>query len=183
MEETDIINYVRRAQNGDLEAFGEVVSELHAEIRGFCAMLGVQPDWLDDTCQSIFVEAYQSLERFDPQFSFRKWIRGIARNLIRRHWRNNTRERAMRESATVQVLQDHAETLSGSQQRRANMIDVLKECMERLPEHLQAMVKMRYEHRLSSDEIAEECDRTPVSVRVTLMRTREQLQQCIESRV
>jgi RNA polymerase sigma-70 factor (ECF subfamily) len=46
-----------------------------------------------DLAQEIFVRLYRTLDRYDPQRSFRVWIYSLARNLCIDHYRRRRRDR------------------------------------------------------------------------------------------
>ena len=68
-------------------------------------MLGVHSDSVDDFSQEAFLIAYRELDRFDQDQDFGKWLRGIARNLVRNELRRNARRgRLMDEEVTTHLL-------------------------------------------------------------------------------
>lgn len=65
---------VRRAQAGDVEAFGELVERnRRAVVRAATAALGNPAD-ADDVAQEAFVTAFQKLNGFRGESSFRTWL-------------------------------------------------------------------------------------------------------------
>jgi RNA polymerase sigma-70 factor (ECF subfamily) len=72
------LDLVRRAQSGDEQAFGQLV-ERHrrAVYRAAYAALG-SPNDADDVAQETFVSAYQKLQGFRGEASFKTWLLAIA---------------------------------------------------------------------------------------------------------
>ncbi len=65
---------VRRAQAGDVEAFGELVERnRRAVFRAALAAVG-NPTEADDVAQEAFVTAFQKLNGFRGESSFRTWL-------------------------------------------------------------------------------------------------------------
>lgn len=71
---------LRRAQNGEAGAFGQMV-ELHAQPVWRCARVLCGDDHeAEDLAQETFVEAWRSLQRFDGRARFSTWLYGILRH-------------------------------------------------------------------------------------------------------
>ena len=65
---------VRRAQAGDVEAFGELVERnRRAVFRAALAAVG-NPTEADDVAQEAFVTAFQKLDGFRAESSFKTWL-------------------------------------------------------------------------------------------------------------
>ena len=68
---------VRRAQAGDVEAFGELVERnRRAVFRAALAAVG-SPTEADDVAQEAFVTAFQKLKGFRAESSFKTWLLSI----------------------------------------------------------------------------------------------------------
>jgi RNA polymerase sigma-70 factor, ECF subfamily len=68
---------VRRAQAGDVEAFGELVERnRRAVFRAALAAVG-SPTEADDVAQEAFVTAFQKLNGFRAESSFKTWLLAI----------------------------------------------------------------------------------------------------------
>ena len=59
-------------------AFTQLVAEQHQQLRGFVRTLGVDPEWVDDLAQEVFLVAWRESEAFDSQRDIGKWLRGRA---------------------------------------------------------------------------------------------------------
>lgn len=80
---------VRRAMDGDPEAFG-VLIELHqTAVAGFLLSLLHDPSGAEEIAQAAFVQAYKNLKSFRGQSAFKTWVSRIAINLARsqQRWR------------------------------------------------------------------------------------------------
>ena len=74
----DDFELVRRAQGGDVAAFGELVERnRRAVFRAAVAALGSTSE-ADDVAQDAFVTAFQKLKGFRGDASFRTWLLAIA---------------------------------------------------------------------------------------------------------
>ena len=91
---------VRRAQAGDAEAYGELVT-MHqaAAFRVAYVLLGTAAD-AEDAAQEGFVRAYLALDRFRAGEPFRPWLLQVVGNEAR----NRRRARGRRESLAVRAI-------------------------------------------------------------------------------
>ena len=125
----------------DEDRFVALVEEHQASLRAFVRTLGVDPDWVDDLAQDAFVVAYRELETFDEDRDFGKWLRGIARNLVRNELRKAGRRRIMNEDLTRHLLlvREPEPDLFDAMQ-----VSALRDCMEELPRKSRELVHSRY---------------------------------------
>ncbi len=101
----------------------------------------------DDLLQETWVRVARSAGRFDPARRFRSWLYGIATNLTRDLFRRRgTRDGALRQLAA----QPRPEPDLGAVDRSA-----LHGRIARLPEHMRAVLLLRYYEGMSEAEMAE----------------------------
>jgi RNA polymerase sigma-70 factor (ECF subfamily) len=83
---------VQRAQQGDREAFRELVERYQRKIGALAlGMLRSREDALD-IVQETFTKAYQSLDRFKGDAAFYTWVYRIAYNLCIDHQRRSAKQ-------------------------------------------------------------------------------------------
>lgn len=163
-------------------AFAEFVRDHQGALRSFVRTLGVPMDSVDDLAQETFLVAFEELDRFDEDRDFGKWLRGIARNLVRNELRKTARRaRIVHEELTEHLLAQSEEDASG------NYEDVdfrhLRDCLESLPAKSRELVAKRYEEEWNAPYLADQFGMSANAVRLSLMRIRSQLKTCIEGRV
>lgn len=71
---------VRRACDGDAEAFDEIVRTLRAPVVRYVDHLVRDRALAEDVAQETFVRCYRNLERYEFQGRFTTWLVQIARN-------------------------------------------------------------------------------------------------------
>ena len=78
-----LLNDLRK---GSSEAWGRLMGLYGPLISYWCRQSNVRPEEVDDICQGVYVVVLKKLDDFHrdkPGDSFRGWLRGITRNIIR----------------------------------------------------------------------------------------------------
>jgi len=169
------------ARNPFPDGFRQLVAEQHVALRAFVRALGVTPDWVDDLSQEVFLIAFQELQRFDAERDFGKWLRGIARNVVRNELRKDARRRRIIHEGMTELLtrRDCAEATLLERSR----LSALRDCVEQLPKRSRQLVAGRYGVGCTATELAEQMEMTAEAARKALSRIRAQLRQCVDIRV
>lgn len=87
------IEWVRRAQAGDLEAFERLFEQYQRGIYNLIFQMVRSESDAADLTQDVFIRAWKSLPRLEAPEAFTSWIYRIAANLSRNWIRDNTRVR------------------------------------------------------------------------------------------
>ena len=94
VEESDL-NLVKRARNGEREAFDLLVERYQRRVFSVCFGMVRNPDDAMDLVQESFVKAYRNLDRFAGQSSFYTWLYRIATNVCIDFLRKAKRQRTV----------------------------------------------------------------------------------------
>jgi len=172
---------VSEAQASRDELFADLVRDHQASLRVFVRSLGVEPGWVDDLAQDAFVVAYREMDSYDPARDFGKWLRGIARNLVRNELRKQGRHRRILHESLSQHLLNLAE--NKEDQVDVTQLSALRDCVEQLPGRSRELVHSRYFEGWDATILADKFEMKAATVRQTLLRIRRQLYQCINQRV
>jgi RNA polymerase sigma-70 factor (ECF subfamily) len=165
---------VERARRGDGRAWARLY-QLHFDrvFRDVAYLVGATAQ-AEEIVQETFAAALVGLRRYDGRASFETWLRGIAHNLVRRHWRTR-----FRRGRAYDRLEQMAAEPPGSpredpeqshvQDRRA---EVLRAVLETLPESMREAFVLCDVQGLSAAEAAERLGITEGNVRVRASRAR-----------
>jgi len=164
------------------ELFADLVKEHQVSLRVFVRSLGVESGWVDDLAQDAFVVAYREMDSYDPDRDFGKWLRGIARNLVRNELRKQGRHRRILHESLSQHLLDLAEN-EKDREVDVTQLSALRDCVEQLPGKSRELVHSRYFEGWDATILADKFEMKAATVRQTLLRIRRQLYQCINQRV
>ncbi len=165
------------------KAFTAFVREHQASLRSFLRMIGVHPDAVEDLAQETFLVAYRELESFDADQDLAKWLRGIARNLVRNEIRKTARRSRILHTDLTDHLLCQAEEDGAEPRFEEHDFHALRDCVEQLPEKSRRLVEGRYADEWNATFLADQFAMSATAVRLALMRIRRQLRTCIEKRI
>lgn len=69
-------------QNGDAEAFGELISRYETKLKRYGRKFLNTADEIEDLVQDVFIKSYTNIQSFNPELRFSPWIYRIAHNLF-----------------------------------------------------------------------------------------------------
>jgi RNA polymerase sigma-70 factor (ECF subfamily) len=137
-------------------------------------------DVVDDLLQEIGAVMWESFDRFDPRLPFRPWALGFARIQVLKWKQKIARSRKVFSDEALELLaRTAAETGDEADSRRP----WLRECLERLGEHVRSVVKLRYLESLSIARTAERTGKSVAAIEMTLVRARRALRECVQRRI
>ena len=69
--------------------------------------------------------------------------------------------------------------LAGAEREESSQVERLRECLQRLPQHLRDLLHLRYAEGVEAETLAERSGRDGAAVRMALMRARRLLSECM----
>jgi RNA polymerase sigma-70 factor (ECF subfamily) len=146
--------------------YEESFAALYAYVLWRCGGLR---DRADEVAQETWLTAVRRLRAFDPSAGrFASWLRGIAANVLRNHFR-----REKRRTRRIQPLESEPLAVEQSQHQAERIARALGS----LPEHYEAVLRMKYLEGRSVADIAAERSESPKAVESQLTRAREAFRQ------
>jgi RNA polymerase sigma-70 factor (ECF subfamily) len=174
---------VKRARQGDLGAYDELVRRYQERIYATVYHMTSNHEDANDLAQEAFIKAYQALKSFKGGSSFYTWVYRIAVNKTI----NFLKQRKNRAHLSLDDLDFNAEhdpdlvaLISDKTPRReinlAELHEKLNEAMQKLSETHRLVVTLHDVQGLSHEEIAEIMECNIGTVRSRLFYARQQLQ-------
>lgn len=165
----EVRELVRRAQDGDREAFGELYRLHHGRVfRLARASLGASG--AEDAAAETFVRAWESLPRYrDTGAPFAAWLYGIARHVVADAGRSRRR------------LVPWARPPEGTEEAPApeGRMDLAR-AVRRLPREQRRVVEMKFLMGLSNGEVGRALGKSPGAVNTQQWRALERLRRLME---
>jgi len=134
----------------------------------------------EDILHQAFLLAFDRLADRDQGIDdLGRWLRGVARNLVRTWWRE---KRKLPQDLTDR-LYELAEKADSVPNRliRAELAESLRSCLDQLAPAARRFVEARYEQGLTIHEIADQEKVNESTARVRLFRIRQTLKSCLET--
>jgi RNA polymerase sigma-70 factor (ECF subfamily) len=153
------------------------------------------PETAQDLVQEALVAAIQSFERFKGKSSIKTWLVAILKRKIVDHYRRN---RNRHTTDNIEAVADAVDDLfddtghwrlmpskwtvnPGTAYQQREFMEVLYQCLAKLPERLARVFMLREFEELSTADICEELSITESNSWVMLYRSRMKLRNCIEA--
>ena len=178
---SDDLSHVVQCQEGDLEAFRELVERYEARVYTLaCSILG-DAEGARDAAQEAFVRAYQSLETFRAESTFYTWLYRIAVNVCLNRAQAESRRKdtisldALVESGriTADHLFDARMPTDGAE--RAQLQEAIQAALDALESDQRAVVVLKDIEDMSQEQIAETLGCSVGTVKSRLSRARARL--------
>lgn len=170
-----------RVRRGDREAAAELIARYEPRVRLYAAKLAPRPGLAEDIAQKAFLQALQSIERYDPSRDLGFWLQGIVRHVALQEWRELTRRSRVERDDLAAYLEELAEAPADDDAARARFLKLLRGCIERLPDRAREMVKLHYSLGARCQEVAERLGIQLGAVKMALVRIRRMLRDCVEA--
>lgn len=176
---TDERAWVLQAQQGNDEAFTNLVETYQKPVYNLCYRMVGEANEAEDAAQETFLRAYQNLHRYDPSRSFGTWILSIAAHycidrLRKRKFAFFSMD-AENEDGSSFELPDPASPDPEFESMKQEERDRLHLMLKDLDATDRAAVIMRYWYDFSEVEIAKTLKLTVSAVKSRLHRSRRAL--------
>lgn len=136
----------------------------------------------EEIVQETFAIAWTKLASFDGRSSFATWLRGIAHNLVRRHWRTRERRgRAYDRLAEISDASAPSERGPESAHIQDQRAEALQQVLESLPAALREAFVLCDVQGLAPQEAADRLGISNGNVRVRAARARAQIREALQS--
>lgn len=166
---------IEQSVRGRADAFVDVVQRHEVAVHGFLARRAGQQA-ADDLLGEVWVRAFAARGGYDPGHAdARPWLYGIARNVLRAHWRAGQDTRAAAEEA-VDPWDDVVDRLDSAAQAR-----VLISALRALPAPERDVLLLVAWEQLTPAEAAAVLGIPPGTVRSRLHRARAALRPVLAS--
>ena len=180
----EIADLVRRALDGDSEAFESIILRYERRVVSLATKLLGRTEDAQDAAQEVFLRVYKYLHRLDLQKPIEPWLMRVTVNVSRDIGRKRQlRLSAFPESESSDAVPARAgsnpfEQVAAEQQRQ-----LLWKALNSLPEKERIAVTLRDIEGLSTSEVAEILESSESTVRSQISRARVRLKDAMDGMI
>jgi len=173
----DVAELVTAAQDGDREAFDELVRITYAESYTLALRLTGNEEDARDVVQEAYLRAFRGLRRFRGDARFSTWMYRITANCAATHLGKRTKHRHEQLDDDDSVLDDRPASDPQQQSDATELRARLTVALEALPDKLRQVVVLRDIYDLPHEAIAAELGISETAAKVRLHRARKKLRE------
>ncbi|MFA7270110.1 MAG: RNA polymerase sigma factor RpoE [Sterolibacterium sp.] len=171
---------VVRAQHGDQQAFGLLVSKYQRKLARLLSRLIRDPAEVEDVAQETFIKAYRALGNFRGDSAFYTWLYRIGINTAKNYLVSQGRRAPTRTEFDSEEAEgfEEGELLRDNNTPERMLLskqigETVNSAMEALPDELRTAITLREIEGMSYEDIAKMMDCPIGTVRSRIFRARE----------
>jgi len=165
----DLITLVKRAMQGDAEAFGTLVTEHWRFVYTICLSQVRQGADAEDLAQEVFIQVSQDLADLRAPDKFMPWLRQVARNVCRM-WRR--RQHAAPEP--LDIVAEVDDPTAAARFRRAELAEIVRGVLAQVSPNSREVLALHYLAGYSEAEVGVALGLPPATIKSRLREGREQ---------
>jgi RNA polymerase sigma-70 factor, ECF subfamily len=176
----------RVRSNDDAEAFAELVNKWQGSIQRLCIRMIGDAHRGEDLAQEAFARLYAKRHQYEPAARFSTYLWRVALNLCydelrRLKRRPETSLESFDTEEPFSILDAHAsvETTPQSEMQNREQVELVREALQKLPEHYRAVVVLRHYEDLKFREIADVLDIPEGTVKSRMAEGLQQLSEIL----
>ncbi len=183
--EKNLLTHIEKAKDGNQKAFKFLLDTYWNDVYGFIFKRTKHENDAEDITIQTFAKAFDRIDTFDPNYTFKTWLMTISKNvhvdLLRRQKTAISIQASDDEEQKVYAIADDAPTPEDKIITEQNLAQLLRDIKELKP-HYQEIINLRYFQELSYKEIAAKLDESMNNVKVKLLRAKKLLAEIIQDR-
>ena len=157
-----------RAQEGDQQAYRDLLRQIAPYIRSLARRAGLAPDDCGDAVQDVLLTLHAVRHTYDPSRPFAPWLVGISRHRLTDHMRSRVR----RQAREVELTTEHEATIAAVTANLETRDEArrLRAAVTRLPAVQRQAIELLKLKELSLAEAAASSGRTEGALKVSVHR-------------
>jgi RNA polymerase sigma-70 factor (ECF subfamily) len=173
----DVADLVAASQDGDREAFEELVRVTYADTYTLALRLTGDEEDARDVVQEAYFRAFRGIKRFRGDAQFSTWMYRITANCAATQLGKRTKHRHEELLDSDPVVDERPESDPVGQADAGALRDELAEALRELPPRLRSVIVLRDIYDLPHEAIAAELGISESAAKVRLHRARRKLRE------
>ncbi|MBN1652871.1 MAG: sigma-70 family RNA polymerase sigma factor [Deltaproteobacteria bacterium] len=133
----------------------------------------------EDIFQEVWLRLDDTIKREVEIVNTASWCRGVAKNLILHHWRDQKRVQGRVDPELLNLVAVAFEEQDAVQEYWRARENALRDCIQKLPEHSIEILSLKYRRDLPIATVAARLNKTIGAVTKLLSRLRQKLRDCV----
>ncbi|MEL0457446.1 sigma-70 family RNA polymerase sigma factor [Flavobacteriaceae bacterium SZ-1-7] len=180
----EIIDAIKRAKKNDQKAFNYLLDLYWDDVYGFQLKRTQNENDAEDITIQTFSKAFDKIETFDEQYTFKTWLIAISKNIhidLLRKEKNSISQVLSQDDREVFQVLDESPSPEDKLITDQHLAKLLRD-IKKLKPHYQEIINLRYFQELSYKEISKELDEPINNVKVKLLRAKKLLAEIIREK-
>ena len=169
---------IQRCQQGDEQAFRELVDRYKNLVYALISRSTVDPSRVDDLAQDVFLRIHRGLPYFRGEAKLTTWIYRVVLNLLSR---DAEKRRAAREVPLDTEVPAHEPRANDPTPGDLELRDRLEKALSRLPANYRLLVAGHYLEGVQYEDLADALGMPLGTVKTHLHRAKKQLRMLLET--
>jgi RNA polymerase sigma-70 factor (ECF subfamily) len=170
------IELIRGAQKGNRKCLEQLARQAKGCLEVYVYRLTQQHDLSQEIVQESLLEMFKVIDKLKKPHYFWPWLYGIATNKLRRHYRNEQKQRKIALSSLTRKLPTMQTQSSFENMVCEELKQIIYSAMNKLKIQHKAVLIMRCYNDMAYSEIAESLGCSEVRIRMLFMRGKRALQ-------
>lgn len=184
--DTDIEALVKKAQNKDRDAFGELFDLYYDKVLNYVFRRVLNTEYAKDITSNTFVKVLKNLNQFEWRsgpFSFSGWIFKIATNEVNQYFRKQNRYKLIIDDPNFKELGGNNKLAEEIEKKIDNdkHLLILNKAIRQLKPIYQDILHLKYFEEMSYEEISQVLNKNESTIRVYSKRAKEELRIILEA--
>ena len=181
MTKEEELAVIRKVQDGDVNAFEDLVSAYEKKVYNLALRMTGNPQDAEDMAQESFLKAYSSLPSFRGDSRFSVWLYRIVSNVCLDYLRKKNKRGTVSLSVEDDDGEDTQLDLPDTSQSPEEVLekkltrDAVRRGLDSLPPDARQILLLREIEGLSYEEIGEAMNLEPGTVKSRIFRARKKL--------
>ena len=180
----EIKDAIKRAKTNDQKAFNFLLDTFWDDVYGFQLKRIQNENDAEDITIRTFSRAFDRIETFDENYTFKTWLITISKNIhidLLRKEKKSITQVLSKDNKRVHHIPDESPSPEDILITKQNLAKLLRD-IKKLKPHYQDVINLRYFQELSYKDISKQLNDPINNVKVKLLRAKKLLAQIIEEK-
>tara|TARA_R110002073_G_scaffold240891_1_gene402699 strand:- start:1102 stop:1647 length:546 start_codon:yes stop_codon:yes gene_type:complete len=180
----EIEEAIKRAKTNDQKAFNYLLDTFWDAVYGFQLKRIQNENDAEDVTIQTFSKAFDRIETFDENYTFKTWLIAISKNIhidLLRKEKNSISQIISKDSKHAYNVLDESPSPEDKLITEQHLAKLLRD-IKKLKPHYQEVINLRYFQELSYKEISKQLNEPMNNVKVKLLRAKKLLAEIIQEK-